>query len=131
MKAKLLKEQRGQSLTEFAIIAPVLLLLVFGIVDLGRFLYEYLHLQMASQEAVRLGGFGRTDAEIESFARSYTGESDPAALKVTVTPPDTGRDSGDYVTVTLEAPFEFVTPLAADIIPGFGGVTAKSTIRVE
>jgi Flp pilus assembly protein TadG len=131
MCSKLYKDQRGQSLTEFALVAPLLLLLVFGILDLGRYFYGHMQLQLAAQETVRLGGLGRTDADIRDFAQQYTGISDATMLTVTIAPAETERDSGDYVTVTLERPYRFVTPLAADIISEISSITASSTIRVE
>jgi len=46
--------QRSQGLTEFALIAPVLLLLTFGIIDFGRGLYMYITLQEAANEGARV-----------------------------------------------------------------------------
>ena len=48
------RSQRSQGLTEFAIIAPVLLLLTFGIIDFGRALYIYITLQQAANEGARV-----------------------------------------------------------------------------
>ncbi len=48
------RSQRSQGMTEFAIIAPVLLLLTFGIIDFGRGLYFYITLQQAANEGARV-----------------------------------------------------------------------------
>jgi TadE-like protein len=48
------RSQRSQGLTEFAIIAPIILLLTFGIIDFGRALYIYITLQQASNEGARV-----------------------------------------------------------------------------
>ena len=48
-----LASQRSQSMTEFAIVAPVLLLVLFGIIDFGRTLYIYGTLVQAANEGVR------------------------------------------------------------------------------
>jgi len=48
------RSQRSQGLTEFAIIAPVILLLTFGIIDFGRALYLYITLQQAANEGARV-----------------------------------------------------------------------------
>lgn len=124
-------DERGQSLTEFALVAPLLLLLVFGILDLGRYFYAHLQLQSTAQETVRLGGLGRTDSELRAFAAGHLGYGDPAGLTVTISPVQADRDSGDYVTVTLAAPFTFVTPLAGKLLVPLADVRAASTIRVE
>lgn len=46
-------DQRSQSLVEFAIVAPILLLLLFGIVDFGRVIYIYATLNQAVNEGAR------------------------------------------------------------------------------
>ncbi|MCI3926854.1 pilus assembly protein [Paenibacillus sp. TRM 82003] len=129
--ALLKREQRGQALTEFALAAPLLLLLVFGIFDAGRYFYGHMQLQLAAQETVRQAGFGSTDAELRTFAAGYLGVSDSAAIEVKVVPGDGLRDSGDYVTVTLETPFSFLTPVASIVPEDFTSIAAVSTIRVE
>jgi TadE-like protein len=57
MKEKLVRwfrSQRSQGMTEFALIAPVILLLTFGIIDFGRGLYFYITLQQAANEGARV-----------------------------------------------------------------------------
>jgi Flp pilus assembly protein TadG len=51
---KHLRSERSQSMTEFAIIAPVLMLVLFGIVDFGRGIYYYVTLQQAVNEGARI-----------------------------------------------------------------------------
>src|ERR1700732_1363682 len=45
--------QRSQALIEFALISPVLLLLLFGIVDIGRAVFYFDTLSHAAREAAR------------------------------------------------------------------------------
>ncbi len=47
------QRNRGQGLVEFALILPLLLLLVFGIIEVGRLLLIYTTVQAASREAGR------------------------------------------------------------------------------
>jgi Flp pilus assembly protein TadG len=129
--AGLWKGQRGQSLTEFALVVPLLLLLIFGILDVGRYFYDQLELQLAAQETVRVGGLGRTDDEIRTFAINYLGMTDPALLAVTISPVEAERASGEYLTVALQRPFTFATPLPLEVETGIVNVRASSTIRVE
>ena len=51
---KWFRSERSQSMTEFALIAPLLLLFIFGIVDFGRGIYYYVTLQQAVQEGARV-----------------------------------------------------------------------------
>ena len=48
------RSQRSQGMTEFAIIAPIILLLTFGVIDFGRGLYFYITLQQAANEGARV-----------------------------------------------------------------------------
>jgi Flp pilus assembly protein TadG len=127
----MIRDERGQSMVEMALILPVLLLLLVGIFDFGRVLYTYMHLHLATQETVRLGGLGKSDAEITTFAQNYVHVGDSSLLAVTVSPTETYRDSGDYVTVKLEYPLEIVTPIISSLISSPLAITTDSTIRVE
>ena len=44
---------RGQALTEFALIAPLFFLLLFGIIEVGRFIFYYEVLNNATREGAR------------------------------------------------------------------------------
>ena len=46
--------QRSQALIEFALVSPVLLLLVFGIIDIGRAVFYYDTLNHAAREGARV-----------------------------------------------------------------------------
>src|SRR5207245_8940391 len=48
------RAHHGQSLVEFALILPILALLVLGAVDLTRAFYYYIALEDASREAARV-----------------------------------------------------------------------------
>jgi hypothetical protein len=125
------RDERGQSLVETALILPVLLLLLVGILDFGRMMYSYAHLHMAAQETVRMGGLGKTDAEITAFARDYVQLKEDGQLSINISPGDSGRDSGDYVTVKLQYPFHFFTPFISSLFSSSLSIKAESTIRVE
>lgn len=48
----MVKKENGQSVVEMALVLPVLLLLLVGIIDFGRVFYYYSHLNLATQETV-------------------------------------------------------------------------------
>jgi Flp pilus assembly protein TadG len=58
----------GQGLVEFALVFPVFMLILFGLIDVGRFVYMSSTLSQAAREGARLGA---TEA-------SWIGSSDPA-----------------------------------------------------
>jgi Flp pilus assembly protein TadG len=125
------RDERGQAMVEFALVLPILILLVVGISDVGRLIYSYAHLQMAAQESVRLGGLDKKDQVIKDFAHNYVKLGDTTKLTVNINPPDTSRRSGDYVTVTLSYPFTINTPLISLFFPSPINLETDSTIRVE
>lgn len=127
----MIRDEKGQSLVEMALLLPVLLLLMVGMIDFGRVLYAYSYLHLAAQETVRLGGLGKNDREIVQFAKDYVQLEEAAQLSVTISPPDTERSSGEYVTVTLEYPLKLYTPFLSEILPSPVKIQTNSTIRVE
>jgi hypothetical protein len=67
--------QRSQSLVEFALVAPLLLLLLFGIVDFGRVIYIYVTLNQAVNEgartAIRDSASLPTNADVETAVKHH------------------------------------------------------------
>ncbi|NBI28361.1 TadE/TadG family type IV pilus assembly protein [Chengkuizengella marina] len=125
------KNEKGQSLTEFALLLPLMLLMICGIIDFGRLGFNYMNQHLTTQETVRKAGLGRTDVEIVDFARDYINMEDSENLEVSISPDDNNRESGDYVTVTLTSSFESITPLISLLMPDSFEISTNSTIRVE
>src|SRR5258707_11392514 len=69
------RSQRSQSMVEFALVAPLLLLLLFGIVDFGRVIYTYVTLSQAVNEgarvAIRDSPLLPTNADVESAVKAH------------------------------------------------------------
>lgn len=53
------KKQKGQSLVEFALVLPLLLMLLIGLAEVGFGYYDYMVLASANREGVRLASRGR------------------------------------------------------------------------
>jgi len=49
------KRTKGQSMVEFALAFPIILLITLGIIELGRFFFTYISVYIASREAARYG----------------------------------------------------------------------------
>jgi hypothetical protein len=62
------RRSRGQALVEFALVIPVFLLMLFALIDVGRFIYLNSTLSQAAREGARLG----------SVEASYRSSADPA-----------------------------------------------------
>jgi Flp pilus assembly protein TadG len=67
--------QRSQAMTEFALVAPVLLLLTFGIIDFGRAMFLYAMLGSAAEDAARSAAASSsplpTDSSLLSIASAH------------------------------------------------------------
>ncbi|HKW69840.1 MAG TPA: TadE family protein [Candidatus Dormibacteraeota bacterium] len=72
------RTQRSQGLTEFAIIAPIILLLTFGIIDFGRALYLYITLQQAANEGARVAVRASYFVDANSQPHTWPNDSDVA-----------------------------------------------------
>lgn len=55
------RRARGQSLVEFAVVLPILLLIVAGTLEVGNVLTHYNRVQLAAREAARFGAAGGSD----------------------------------------------------------------------
>ena len=55
------RRSRGQAMVEFALVAPLFFLLVFAIIDFGRYVYTTNGLEQAAREAARIGSVGMRD----------------------------------------------------------------------
>ncbi len=54
-RARRARDRRGQALVEFALVVPIFLLLLFGLIDVGRYVYVSNAFNQAAREAARYG----------------------------------------------------------------------------
>lgn len=125
---------RGQALVEFALVAPVLLLLLLGAIDLGRLLYAQIVITNAAKEGALVasqgGSFQANQAcsdtnmvmcGVLSEAKGGFVQVDKA--RVTLAPAACVKNA-EYpaagtppvVSVTVQAPFHVVTPIISAIV---------------
>ena len=76
---------RGSVAVEFALLLPVLLLLIFGVIDFGRAINAQITLTQAAREGVRLAALGYSTAAVTTRAQSAATGLSPVPT-VTVTP---------------------------------------------
>lgn len=63
MKKKILKRRKGQGIIEFAIVMPLLILLLLGVVEFGWLLNGKITLNSAAREGARVGAVALTNRE--------------------------------------------------------------------
>ena len=140
MIRKIWKRQEGQSLVEFALVAPVLLLVLFGIVEFGLMLYNQHVITNASREGARFGivveSPRRTIAEIQQVVNDYCGNhlvtfGTTGPPTTTVSYPD-GQTFGKdlHVDVTFHYDFLVLPAFIADFLGG-SDLHAHTTMKYE
>lgn len=82
--------EEGQTLVEFALILPIFILVLMGILDLGRAIYAYNTINNAAREAVRVGIVNQNVGAIEAEAiqQGVSLSLDGADVTVTFLAPD-------------------------------------------
>jgi Flp pilus assembly protein TadG len=121
-------QRRGAAVVELAFTAPVLFLLVFGMIDVGRAVMVQNLITNAARDGARAAVLdGATASEIETQAVSYLADSSVPGATATVSPnPLTSADLGDPVSVTIEVPFSAVSWLPSSMY--FQGANLQSTV---
>ena len=129
-----LKDEKGQNLIEFALVLPLLLILVFGIAELGRAWMAKNILTGAAREAVRtvvVKPYNETTARNRGLA--ILASAKLTGADVTFDPPITEAD-GTTVTRRAIASYEFPLVLVG-FIPGLNTATitlsSTTTMRQE
>jgi Flp pilus assembly protein TadG len=135
--------QAGSNLVEFALVLPLLLVLVFGIVDFGLALFDKAVITNAAREGARAGMVYRvprmTDAEIRTVVQNYAAAHlvtfGTPSLTITPTWNDVDasgdRSSGDTLTVSVNYPYNYL--VMSKLIPTLGSLnlTSTSVMRFE
>ncbi len=67
-KLRILKNNKGQSVVEFALIVPILLLLVFGIVEFGYAFYNKAVMEHAARSTLRMASVGKDISQVAQNA---------------------------------------------------------------
>jgi len=154
MLRRITRGERAQSLVEFAFVVPMLLILVFGIIDFGLGLRAYISVSSATREGARYAAVGNPAG---TFTAGGSGECNGSTtttvvgktcntLKgldlahiddVTVTYPS-GKSPGESVVVEMDYEYEYITPVQR-IVNFFSGgaisdsltISARTDMRLE
>lgn len=123
--------KKGQNLIEFTLVAPILLLLLFGIIDLGRAFYANMMLENAARVAARYVASYPADSRVVATAQALAEQEATeygvvqSVVVVVNTPPPGGTD----VSATATGTFSFFIPellgISSDVT-----MSGNATIRV-
>jgi hypothetical protein len=132
--------ETGAAAVEFALVLPLLFVLLFGIVEFGFGLFQLQAAQASVREAVRGVALGIEDCgEVENLVERAVQNNglgiDPAQIGLTlqitsppeteVTPPTPERGDSAVLTITYEPTLDF------PLIPFPGEITRRSGATLE
>lgn len=134
-----IKNQKGAAAVEFAFVLPLLLLLLFGIVEFSILFYNKAMITNASREGARAGiVFAETrltQTEIKTIVDNYIVTHlinfNPSQSPDTIIT-QTGTASGDSLTVTVTYQYDFlVFPNLAQLVGGvFANIQTLEAVTV-
>lgn len=106
-----LKESTGASAVEFALVLPLLLMLILGMVEFGTLFYRQAIISWSSREAARTGIVQAapkpTAGQVQAVVSSVLSKSGLGTSPVAVTVTGAGGAFGTDLTVLVESPYRF------------------------
>ena len=124
-----LKEERGQAMVEFAIVLPIFVVLLFGIIQFGIVFSNYETLTDATRAGARVAAVSRNNADptgaATSAVRTSASDLNQSNLAITV---NSAWTSGSDVTV--QATYPYSIHLLGWIVSS-GNLSSTTTERVE
>jgi Flp pilus assembly protein TadG len=100
---RLRRPPKGQSLVEFALILPLLIILLVGVIDVGRLVFAYNNANNAAREAGRTAIVNQTPATIREKAAQQA-----SMLGLPTTDPGGCPSDGGYTTADKGTCFVFL-----------------------
>jgi Flp pilus assembly protein TadG len=141
--------EKGTAIVEFAIVLPLLLLLIFGMIEFSLLMYNKAMITNASREGARRGIVYRvdigtsnysplTDGQIQAEVTNYLSNhlitfEDPPRPAETTIPPQVGnvpRTSGMLLSVIVSYDYQFLVFNVIAGLVGSGGTTIPGTITL-
>ncbi len=127
------RRRRGAAAVEFAIVAPLFLMLVFGMIEFGRMVMVQQVITNASREGARRGVVdGATTSDVQTVVRDYLQSCAVSQADIEVTPdPPSSAGFGQPVKVTVDVAFNEVSWLPSPFFLADAKLSATTVMRRE
>jgi Flp pilus assembly protein TadG len=123
------RNEKGQSMTEFALVLPILALLLFGVIQFGIVFNNYLQVTDAVRAGARKGATGRhlqnPQGAVIQTVRDASTSLNQSDLNVSVT---SSWQQGEDVTVSASYPYQINL---LGLVVQSGRMTSTTKERVE
>jgi Flp pilus assembly protein TadG len=126
--------RRGAAIVEFAVIAPIFLTLVGGMIELGRAIVVVQILTNASREGSRIAGYDTTTSSstVTSAVNTFLTNEGINGATTAVTPSSLSSVAdGTQVSVTVSIPYSSVSWLPKPFFLGGKTLTATTVMCRE
>jgi Flp pilus assembly protein TadG len=129
MKRNLKRNEQGQTMVEFTLVLPVLMVVLFGIIQFGITFNNYVALTDAVRAGARTAAVSRLSStpstDTVNRVKNASGDLDASKVNVTVT---TTWAHGDDVTVKATYPYSISL---LGVVVASGNLTSTTTERIE
>jgi Flp pilus assembly protein TadG len=126
-----IRNEQGQTMTEFALVLPILALLLFGVIQFGILFNNYVTLTDAVRSGARKAAVSRQASDprgdAEAAVRKAADTLDQTKLGVTVTPGTPWTHGGE---VTVSATYPYTIDLLGFALAS-GNLKSTTVERVE
>jgi Flp pilus assembly protein TadG len=136
-----LRSDGGAALAEFTLVLPVLLLVLFGIIDFGKALNYYIDQTHIANTTARyaavnvnpgggasLQAWAKTLADSQELRTGGTASVASPGVRVCITP---GSAAGQPVTVEARSTYHLIPFIGDNISIGSMTIRARATMRME
>lgn len=123
-------EERGANLVEFALVAPLLFALLFGMIEFGWAFAQNLDVKHTAREAGRLAAVNATETEIRD--RVCNNDLLDPDLVTEISRSDDGTpEAGETATVTVAADLQQITGLFNWALSSVSPLSSTVEFRLE
>lgn len=126
-----LKSEKGQAMVEFALVLPILIVLLCGIIDFGWIFSNQIAIDNASREAARYSAIHLLDSSTDDDAVVAAGIVNDSAPSLP-SPAVTVTSTSDSVQVNVSSSIPLLTGITSTVL-GKTSITLSSecTMRIE
>lgn len=129
---KVFKNKEAQTMVETALVLPIILMLLFGIIEFGRIFNAHMIMKNASRDGARCAAVGE-DYEDDITPKINNMTSTLGTVNIEFTPAEDSRVQGDEVTCKVTYELQLITPIIGPLISGSNklDVVSSTTMRIE
>lgn len=120
------RKETGQALVEFALVLPLFLLILFGIIEFGFAFAFKMQVQNASRDATRYAAIHSSDSTLVSEVTQYLMDTEDINQMT-----NSVILSGGSVSVKVRGVENPITPVGYMFFPNGLKITASTTMKTE